>query len=625
MSEFRVLADLRSVLDGERRLPTVVMWNRLEGRPRRRDFSRALRAEVRDPLWMLTRQWQMGEFKGDDAGSPATAKLRYSCERVTHLKRREGAPVEYDEGRQPLDPEVEALPLPLSLGALPSGLDQRLAMGRRWAKLLRAEGFGPLVATFRGRHRFDRPNPEEEDEFPISAHAGVWQSFAAVADRAIDGGSLYAYLRTPGNQASSGLGLSEAEAEKLDELGERFLAWVRALYGDPAAGDSAWNPTHLEYQASLSAPRGGEGRTLVADQYHGGGLDWYAFDVAAEPDAAFPPADPARPEPTVTGFIPTGIRFEGMPSTRWWSFEEGRTNFGEVRPDTTDLAKLLLVEFGLLYANDWFLLPIELPVGSLTDVEGLAVTNVFGERYWVEPATSDADEGWRRWSMFEVASRGPGGADSALLLPSSAATTLEGDPREEVYLIRDEVSNMVWGIETIVQMADGSPRPGREAANELRGRYQSALDEELAASPPEPDPEPNAATIRYELMSTVPENWIPFVPMHVEGDNREVQLQRAAMPRLLKGARGGAAKGVEPRTVLLREGLDGETREPYFIAEEEVARAGEHLVRRWRRARWRDGRVFTWLAVQRRTGRGEGSSGLAFDLMKPKPPEQDAG
>ena len=34
-----------------------------------------------------------------------------------------------------------------------------------------------------------------------------------------------------------------------------------------------------------------------------------------------------------------------------------RTNFGDVKPDTTDLAKLLLIEFGLVYANDWFLDP----------------------------------------------------------------------------------------------------------------------------------------------------------------------------------------------------------------------------------------------------------------------------
>ena len=32
-------------------------------------FDRALRVEVRDALWMLTRQWQTGEFQGEDAGS----------------------------------------------------------------------------------------------------------------------------------------------------------------------------------------------------------------------------------------------------------------------------------------------------------------------------------------------------------------------------------------------------------------------------------------------------------------------------------------------------------------------------------------------------------------------------
>ena len=53
-------------------LPTVMMWNRIEGRPRAtKDFDRAFKAEVRDPLWMLSRQWQMGEFEGDDAGSPS--------------------------------------------------------------------------------------------------------------------------------------------------------------------------------------------------------------------------------------------------------------------------------------------------------------------------------------------------------------------------------------------------------------------------------------------------------------------------------------------------------------------------------------------------------------------------
>jgi len=55
--------------------PTVLRWNRLEGRPRSPDFQRAMRAEVRDAMWMLCRQWQLGEFEGEDCGSPVKARL----------------------------------------------------------------------------------------------------------------------------------------------------------------------------------------------------------------------------------------------------------------------------------------------------------------------------------------------------------------------------------------------------------------------------------------------------------------------------------------------------------------------------------------------------------------------
>jgi hypothetical protein len=56
--------------------PAIVTWNRLEGRPRTADFERSLRAEIRDPLWMLCRQWQFGEFQGEDAGSASIAQCR---------------------------------------------------------------------------------------------------------------------------------------------------------------------------------------------------------------------------------------------------------------------------------------------------------------------------------------------------------------------------------------------------------------------------------------------------------------------------------------------------------------------------------------------------------------------
>lgn len=45
--------------------------------------------------------------------------------------------------------------------------------------------------------------------------------------------------------------------------------------------------------------------------------------------------------------MPTTAQFDGMPNTRHWAFEEGATNFGDIDPDTTDIAKLLLIEYGL--------------------------------------------------------------------------------------------------------------------------------------------------------------------------------------------------------------------------------------------------------------------------------------
>ena len=53
-----------------RLFPSVTTWNRLEGRPRTPASNGRCEAEVRDALWMLTKQWQMGEFRGSDAGSP---------------------------------------------------------------------------------------------------------------------------------------------------------------------------------------------------------------------------------------------------------------------------------------------------------------------------------------------------------------------------------------------------------------------------------------------------------------------------------------------------------------------------------------------------------------------------
>jgi len=52
-------------------------WQRLRGRHRTRDIRKGLQARMADPFWMMARQWQFGEFKGDDAATPAKVHLTY--------------------------------------------------------------------------------------------------------------------------------------------------------------------------------------------------------------------------------------------------------------------------------------------------------------------------------------------------------------------------------------------------------------------------------------------------------------------------------------------------------------------------------------------------------------------
>src|SRR3989442_16003927 len=90
-----VVPDLKVALD-QALFPTVTVWNRLEGRPRRADFDRALKAEVRDALWMLTKQWQIGEFFADDAGSPIFAKVLMRKSPVTKYQAAGGTTEDFD-------------------------------------------------------------------------------------------------------------------------------------------------------------------------------------------------------------------------------------------------------------------------------------------------------------------------------------------------------------------------------------------------------------------------------------------------------------------------------------------------------------------------------------------------
>src|ERR1051325_1127755 len=143
-----ILRNDMTVLLAERALPSVTRWHRVEGIPRTHQFDRALRAEVRDALWMLTRQWQMGEFLGDDAGSPVFAKVHLATSRLTTYRPRDLPEQTFDE-RVPLESRVEQRPVAFTAGAQRLSLDIRILMGRQWKKMLLAAGFPTAVKDFR--------------------------------------------------------------------------------------------------------------------------------------------------------------------------------------------------------------------------------------------------------------------------------------------------------------------------------------------------------------------------------------------------------------------------------------------------------------------------------------------
>lgn len=616
----------------------ITLWNRLEGRPRKADFDRSLRAEVRDPLWMLTRQWQFGEFKGEDAGSAVKARVQLNTTRIDRYavksENRDATggelfenAVPYDQSF-PLEIEVEREPL-LGDGPDPNSADLKLRtqMGRHWMRLLKQAGLGtPAVKTaVLERFGFEDvsekttlEDPEHLEKAHLQSDPASWQTLQAVKGRLPDGREVLLAVDSGEFDSWADSQFSATQASVLKALGRDYRNWFQRLYSQPQTNiEDAWAPSYLEYQFAVSAPEdeSGEKRiTLVAEEYYHGNLDWFAFDIDNQqrlqdlPETEFP-ENGFEVRPPVA-FLPTQIEFNGMPNVRWWEFEDRRTNFGSIRAGTTDVPLLLLAEFGLIYGNDWTVIPYNLEVGTLSDIKGIIVTDVFGVQTLIREAGEGQRMDWQQWSMYKLRSRASGDSvDNRLLLPPSVAKVYESGPVEKVILARDEISNLVWGVEETIPGLQGTGVDGFEAGKALSSYFASREPDVVIPR------EPNQAKIQYILGTTVPENWIPFMARHLPGSNRQVRLQRAAMPRLT-GAIPRSA--IEPRGRILRVGLDEtQVKQPYFVHEEEVPRSGVIVTRKFQRARGANGEVFTWIGRRKETGRGEGASGLVFDQIIP--------
>ena len=229
-------------------------------------------------------------------------------------------------------------------GPGPLALDLRLQMGRRWLQMIPASARDAVVRVF--HYKIVMPDPTKKDDAAICAHA---EAMAAVPGRGWprDGWrralftSEGAARRTSRRMTSSGCRLATRRAA--DTAGPRFVAWFDKLYSQPQKEEGdAWQPERLEYAFACSHRRTAPAtrKCWRPRSTSMGRLDWYNFDWDTSRRTAWRyarcPSEAAEPPWTRSTararFIPAPVRFNGMPDTRWWAFEDGKTNFGDIGP-----------------------------------------------------------------------------------------------------------------------------------------------------------------------------------------------------------------------------------------------------------------------------------------------------
>src|SRR5262249_38060352 len=108
----------RTTRTGAPTTSSISSWTRLEPQCADADIGTSSGARLFDPLWMLTRQWQMGEFQAEDAGTPIQARVRATTATLTRRFSGEVpqpvtagptqvAAAAYDPARTPLEVLVE--------------------------------------------------------------------------------------------------------------------------------------------------------------------------------------------------------------------------------------------------------------------------------------------------------------------------------------------------------------------------------------------------------------------------------------------------------------------------------------------------------------------------------------
>ncbi|WP_336514562.1 hypothetical protein [Pollutibacter soli] len=571
----------------------LLFWQKIKPSAEITDVAEALRCEIYDPLWMIGRQWQVGEFRAEDAGTAAFAA-------VDSISFYPDSIYGINNGSTKLKPALD-VPMNTTIETVPMlfTLHIRIEAAKKWKSMLASAAKTTIWKKFLALPALQFATPsniyQPDNEVLTSSSNENFSSWLAATGngRMIDGFLLYEALKKKKASVIAG-----ATDPKLDELGVAWTAWVEKLVGIPTPKTlSAWDASRLEYSAEMIVTQDDNSQPYVQmPEYHGQMMSNYSWQEKMHDHVTSPARAIER-----HNYIPTPVSFPGMPSPRWWAFEDTSIDFSNIKTDNTDFGMLLLAEFGLIFSNDWLLIPLTTIAGSITKIKALDITDVFGVQTSVPGVKQN-----NFWELFGNDSSHSSQMMGSLYLPVLAEHTIESLKNEDVFFFRDEMGNLVWAIEETIQDGTGESLDADDAARSLE-LFLSGIEGPAPDNPPPADVKSN---YRYEIANTVPPNWIPFIPIRPDPGSAEIVFRRSAMPRF---SRDYGASRIRPRTQILKNKEAGNKR--YDIREEEIPLSGIHVSQVIRRTRAADGTVYTWQARVKTTGRKNQQGGLQFDNM----------
>lgn len=587
---------------------------RLEARTRARNFTDGLPMPTADPLWMLGRQWQFGEFQGEDNGAVVNAKVFYKSKMLnqTFSVKGDGTADQKDLLHQTIDDIADAnrIEVPVEAVAecthLPLGAKAEAA---EWSSKLRRINWRNRVRIGQQLERYLEEHPDHpvfkevlRQTFPIERKENdrldekTVRFVKLMQGKVPDGGEILYQFYT--GKIQNTLKDTVIKFRDYEPFLERLRSWYDDLFLQPQQqleDNPVWQPQQLLHKFGISdSENGNEKLALSAPDYQNGDLDWYSFDrMTADSQIEFSENQLKSQE-----HLPVNISFSGMPNKRLFTFEDNRMDFANLEANLADLTTLMLTEFALVSSNDWFIIPLELSLGTATWIERLEVKDSFGIETTIQ---NDAKTGpflsekpLEVWDVFKVRDERKAAFDLQehfLYLSPVAPYKQESEPLEEVLFMRDEYANMVWGVEKTIMGSMGNPINGFD----YHRTFNPELPEGIAINASgHPD-------YRLSNATTVPYNWIPYVPRHEKGKPNSIILRRARLARTDEN---------------IPKYLSGLLDELTRVREESIPRSGVRIQLTKQRVRWTNGETYVWMGRKVKTGRGEGNSGLRFDYLE---------